>query len=73
LFPICFIISVAWVYEIIEWIYAALVWLEGWATFLGSQWDIWDAQKDMLADTLWALFAMWLYYYINQEKFLKKI
>ncbi|HDL3289032.1 TPA: DUF2238 domain-containing protein, partial [Mannheimia haemolytica] len=29
--------------------------------FLGSQGDIWDAQKDMLADTLGALTALMIY------------
>ena len=29
--------------------------------FLGSQGDIWDAQKDMLADTLGALTALVIY------------
>lgn len=65
-FPLFFIISIAWVYEIIEWIYADLAWWESWTAFLGSQWDIWDAQKDMLADTLWWVFAMWLYFLINK-------
>ena len=67
LFPLFFIISVAWIYEIIEWIYAVLAWWESWIAFLGSQWDIWDAQKDMLADTLWALFALSLYFYIHNN------
>lgn len=67
LFPLFFIISVAWVYEIIEWIYADLAWWKAWITFLGSQWDIWDAQKDMLADTLWGIFAVILYYYVNKK------
>ena len=30
--------------------------------FLGSQGDIWDAQKDMLADTLGAIFAAGAYW-----------
>lgn len=29
--------------------------------FLGSQGDIWDAQKDMLADTLGAITALIIY------------
>jgi len=57
-FPLFFIISVAAIYEIIEWIYAVKAWWEAWIAFLWSQWDIWDAQKDMLADTLWALFSL---------------
>lgn len=65
-FPLFFIISVAWIYEIIEWIYAEIAWWEAWTAFLGSQWDIWDAQKDMLADTLWALTALIIYFIIQK-------
>jgi len=49
--------TVAAVYEIIEWIYAVVEGGDAGAAFLGSQGDPWDAQKDMLADTLGALFA----------------
>jgi len=42
--------TIAAMYEIIEWIYAALAGGASGAAFLGSQGDIWDAQKDMLAD-----------------------
>lgn len=60
-FPLTFIISVAALYEIIEWWYAAKAGGEAGAAFLGSQGDIWDAQKDMLADTLWAIVALCAY------------
>lgn len=74
LFPLFFIISIAWIYEIIEWIYADLAWWEAGLAFLWSQWDIWDAQKDMLADSLWWIFAVSLYYFLNKKKsFLDKI
>jgi putative membrane protein len=49
---ICFIMAVAAVYEIIEWQYAVKEGGEAGIAFLGSQGDIWDAQKDMLMDTL---------------------
>jgi putative membrane protein len=42
--------TIAATYEIIEWIYAVLAGGDSGAAFLGSQGDIWDAQKDMLAD-----------------------
>lgn len=71
LFPLFFIISVAAIYEIIEWIYAALANPEAWIAFLWSQWDIWDAQKDMLSDTLWAVFAIILYCFINKKEMRK--
>lgn len=51
---ICFIMAVAALYEIIEWIYAVKEGGDAGVAFLGSQGDIWDAQKDMLMDTLGA-------------------
>jgi putative membrane protein len=53
--------TLAAVYEIIEWIYAATQGGSAGAAFLGSQGDIWDAQEDMLADLLGALFAVALF------------
>lgn len=55
------IAAVAMSYELIEWWYAALSDPAAGAAFLGSQGDPWDAQKDMLADTLGAIAAVLLY------------
>ena len=52
---------VAVFYEWIEWIYAATAGGESGAAFLGSQGDIWDAQKDMLMDVLGAVFVAIVY------------
>jgi putative membrane protein len=57
LFPIFSIAFVAMGYELIEWWYAAAEGGASGAAFLGSQGDVWDAQKDMLADTLGAIAA----------------
>jgi putative membrane protein len=68
LFSLFFIMSIAASYEIVEWGYAVI---EGGNTgieFLGSQGDIWDAQKDMLADTIGAIVALCLYWYIRPDK-----
>jgi putative membrane protein len=46
--PFMIISSFAGFYEIVEWAAAAMVDPEAGAAFLGSQGDIWDAQKDML-------------------------
>ena len=54
-FGIFAIFTLASVYEIIERRYAASAWGEQWIAFLGSQWDVRDAQKDMLADGLGAI------------------
>jgi len=51
-FAIFAIAFVAMSYELIEWGYAVTAGGESGANFLGSQGDIWDAQKDMLMDTL---------------------
>ncbi len=61
LFPLCVIGTVAMTYELIEWVYAVKAGGEAGAAFLGSQGDIWDAQKDMLADTSGAVFALIVY------------
>ncbi len=53
-----FIMSLAATYEIIEWQYAVIEGGNAGVEFLGSQGDIWDAQKDMLADTLGAITAL---------------
>ncbi len=47
------------VYEIIEWL-SAEIGHDGSEDFLGSQGDIWDAQKDMLLCTLGAMAALFL-------------
>lgn len=61
LLPLFAIAFVAMSYEIIEWWYAAGSDPAAGSAFLGSQGDIWDAQKDMLADTLGAVVALGLY------------
>ncbi|MDK2777487.1 MAG: DUF2238 domain-containing protein [Pseudomonadota bacterium] len=55
LFGVFAVGTVAAIYEIIEWVYAVLEGGESGISFLGAQGDIWDAQKDMLADLLGAL------------------
>jgi putative membrane protein len=62
LFALFAIAFVAMSYELIEWGYAAYGGnAEAGANFLGSQGDVWDAQKDMLMDTLGAVAAVLLY------------
>ena len=53
---------VAVFYEWIEWWYAELWGGSAGAAFLGSQGDIWDAQKDMLMDVLGAVFSAVSYF-----------
>ncbi|MGD8311918.1 MAG: DUF2238 domain-containing protein [Gammaproteobacteria bacterium] len=58
LFPVFAIFTVAGGYEIFEWAYALYADSGAGIAVLGSQGDIWDAQKDILADGLGAVFAM---------------
>ena len=67
-FALFFIMGIAAAYEIIEWQYAVIEGGDAGIEFLGSQGDIWDAQKDMLADTLGALTALCIYLIIRPDK-----
>ncbi len=66
LFPVFAIATVAGMYEIIEWQYAMSADPKAGIAVLGSQGDIWDAQKDILADTLGAILVMVLFFYQNR-------
>ena len=68
LFPVFAIATVAGVYEIFEWQYALSSDPAAGSAVLGSQGDIWDAQKDILADTLGALSAIGLFFYRHREE-----
>ncbi|WP_425654560.1 DUF2238 domain-containing protein [Vibrio campbellii] len=57
-FALFAIMSLAAGYEIIEWWYAAIAGGDEGIAFLGSQGDIWDAQKDMLCDTMGAILSL---------------
>ena len=62
LFAVFAIAFVAMSYELIEWAYAAYGGnAQAGANFLGSQGDVWDAQKDMLMDTLGAVAAVLMF------------
>ncbi len=67
-FALFFIMSIAAGYEIIEWQYAVRQGGEAGLAFLGSQGDNWDAQKDMLADTLGAITALVIFLAIQRGK-----
>ncbi len=67
-FSLFFIMSVAAAYEIIEWWYAAAEGGDAGVEFLGSQGDIWDAQKDMLSDTLGAIASLVLFCFVRPDR-----
>lgn len=68
IFSLFFIMSIAAAYEIIEWWYAVAEGGNAGVEFLGSQGDIWDAQQDMLSDTLGAITSLILFYFIRPDK-----
>jgi len=69
-FALTIIVTVAAFYELFEWGYAVYSDPEAGIAVLGSQGDIWDAQKDMLADTLGAVVVLLIS--TVKEKFVKK-
>ena len=64
--PIFFIMAIAGAYEVIEWWYAVSADPNAGIAVLGSQGDIWDAQKDILMDTLGALTSMIFFWVKNK-------
>lgn len=63
--PLDLTMSFSMLYELIEWGYAEIAGGEAGASFLGSQGDQWDAQKDMALASLGALIAMIVVGWIN--------
>lgn len=67
-YGIFFIMSIAAGYEIVEWAFAEVVGGGAGIEFLGVQGDVWDAQKDMLADTLGALTVIAAFWIIRPDR-----
>ncbi|MDY0144397.1 MAG: DUF2238 domain-containing protein [Kiritimatiellia bacterium] len=67
-FALAAILAIAGLFEIVEWLYAAASDPVAGAEFLGSQGDIWDAQKDMLADGLGAVAACLAYGWVYRGR-----
>lgn len=68
LFPVFFIFTVAAGYELFEWWYAVTADPTAGIAVLGSQGDIWDAQKDMLADGLGAIAATGVFFCVHWRR-----
>jgi putative membrane protein len=64
-FPIDITFSFSSIYEIVEWKAAAMAAPELGLAFLGTQGDIWDAQKDMLLAGTGAIIAMFIVFLFN--------
>lgn len=69
LFALFAIGFVAMSYELLEWLYAAYGGnAAAGANFLGSQGDVWDAQKDMLMDTLGGIASVVLFLVLRRPR-----
>ena len=60
-FAVMSTVAMAGIWELVEWIYAEVEGGAAGAAFLGSQGDVWDAQKDILCDTLGAICSSGLF------------
>lgn len=67
-FGVFFIMALANAWELIEWAYAVIDGGQVGAAFLGSQGDVWDAQKDMLCDTLGAILAGIIFVFFYKKR-----
>ena len=67
-FAVMTTVAMSGVWEIVEWLYAAIDGGEAGAAFLGSQGDVWDAQKDILCDTLGAACAAAAYWVCRRRR-----
>ncbi len=68
LFGLFTIMAVAAAYELFEWWYAVIADPKAGIAVLGSQGDIWDAQKDMLNDTLGGIVGVIVYMIGGKKK-----
>ncbi|NID14618.1 DUF2238 domain-containing protein [Luteibacter yeojuensis] len=57
IFPVSFVMSHSMLYELVEWGAALLFGGDLGQAYLGTQGDVWDAQKDMLMATLGSIAA----------------
>lgn len=64
LLPVTFMMSHALIYELVEWFAASVFAADVGQAYLGTQGDVWDAQKDMFLATLGSLIAqpLWMWH-----------
>jgi len=76
-FPVDFVLAFSCIYELIEWGIAVIFGGDLGIAYLGTQGDIWDAQKDMFMAGLGSIIAMLIttitIWYYNSEGFIKEI
>lgn len=71
-FGVLFIMAMANAWELIEWGYAEADGGEVGAAFLGSQGDVWDAQKDMLCDSIGAAISAFAFVFFAKRRVVEK-
>ena len=71
--PVAFTLSVSAIYEIIEWLIADILFVEQGISYLGTQGDIWDAQKDMAIAFVGVCIAALLFYLFNWSSSLNEV
>jgi len=64
--PVLAVIATSGIYEIIEWLVADIFFIEQGISYLGTQGDVWDAQKDMSMSFLGVVIAFNLFYIFKQ-------
>ena len=57
-FPVEFVLAFSAVYELLEWLIAVMFGGDLGIAYLGTQGDVWDAQKDMFVAGLGSVIAM---------------
>lgn len=67
-YPLFVILAIAAIYELFEWQFAIMSDSNAGVEVLGSQGDIWDAQKDMLSDGLGAIFTMVIFRFLHHKQ-----
>ncbi len=65
--PVFVLIALGGSFEVIEWIVAIIVSPELGIAYLGTQGDVWDAQKDIAVKIVGSLIAM-LYFFSHHQK-----
>lgn len=66
--PTLLVVSVGAIYEIIEWLVADIFFAEQGISYLGTQGDIWDAQKDMAVAFAGVCIATVIFYLYSLSK-----
>ena len=66
--PVLIVLSSSAIYEIIEWLVADVFFVDQGISYLGTQGDIWDSQKDMAVAFMGSLAATILFYLYRLTK-----